>query len=56
MGQVPLTAGMAKLPARRTVHAWQLCTYIGGFLVIVDVVNVSCEAKIGNFHHIVFSD
>lgn len=53
----PLAAGMAEFPARRrTARAWQLCTYIGGFLVIVDVVNISSEAKIGYFHHIVFSD
>lgn len=57
MGQGPLTAGMAKFPARRrTTRAWQLCTYVGGFLVIVNVVNISRKAKIGDFHHIVFSD
>lgn len=57
MGQGSLAAGMTELPARRkTACPWQLCTYIGGFLVIVDVVDVSSEAKISYFHHIVFSD
>lgn len=56
-GTKATAAGMAEFPARRrTARAWQLCTYVGGFFVIVDVVNVSSEAKISYFHHIVFSD
>lgn len=46
-----------QFPARKkAASSWQFCTYIGGFLVIVDVVNVSSKAKISYFHHIVFSD
>lgn len=57
VGQGPLAARMTEFAARRrTACAWQLCTYIGGFLVIVNVVNVSSEAKISYFHHIIFSD
>lgn len=28
-------------------------THVGGLLVVVYVVHVSCEAEVGDFHHVV---
>lgn len=48
--------GQQLLVRKKAACARQFSTYIGGFLVIVDVVNVSSKAKISYFHHIVLSD